>query len=256
MPGSGGSGEVDTCSPWPSPPIMPTDVRITPVADPKHSHEWGHLHFVVAPSQARIHDYEVRVSEEPITTSDPESFDRGRQANIAAVEDGMLVVPTGDQPGKSMDVDFGHLKPSTTYFVAIRAKNDCAQVSDYAVGSFTTTRINFTKLSGCFVATAAFGSAMEPQVESLRQARDALRTRSELFAAATDLYYRSGPVAANVISRSDSLRALARTLLSPIVAAARSASPLTQALSPPSARASAASGSSLGRRGSAASAPR
>jgi len=41
---------------------MPSDVRVTPVADPKHSHEWGHLHFVVAPSQIEIHDYEGRVS--------------------------------------------------------------------------------------------------------------------------------------------------------------------------------------------------
>jgi len=245
MPGSGGSGEVDNCSPPPEPPLMPTDVRITPVGDPKHSHEWGHLHFVVSPSQARIHDYEVRVSEEPITTSDPKSFTEGRQANIAAVEDGMLVVPKDGTPGSSVDVDFGHLNPDTTYFVAVRAKNDCAQVSDYVVGSFTTSRINFTKLSGCFVATAAFGSAMEPQVESLRQARDALRTRSELFAAATDLYYRSGPVAAAVISRSDSLRALARTLLAPVVTAAQ----LTD--SPRNARASAASGSSPGRRGNA-----
>ncbi|HEY8926870.1 MAG TPA: CFI-box-CTERM domain-containing protein, partial [Polyangia bacterium] len=254
--GSGGAGEVDMCSPPPAPPAMPSDVRITPVADPKHSHEWGHLHFVVSPSQAEIHDYEVRVSEKPITASDPTSFTQGRQANVAALEDGMLVVPPGGAPGTSVDVDFGHLNPDTTYFVAIRAKNTCAEVSDYAIGSFTTTRINFTKLSGCFVATAAFGSAMEPRVESLRQARDALRSRSELFAAATDLYYRSGPVAASIISRSDSLRALARTLLAPIVAAAQTASPLTGAPSIRGARASAASGSSPGRRGFAAPASR
>jgi len=168
----------------------------------------------------------------------------------------MLLVPTTGTPGTSVDADFGHLEPATTYFVAIRAKNACGQVSGYAVGSFSTSKVNFTKLSGCFVATAAFGSAMEPQVESLRQARDALRTRSELFAAATDLYYRSGPVAANVISRSDSLRALARTLLAPLVAAAQSASPLTGTPSPHGARASAASGSSPGRRGFAAPATR
>jgi len=252
MPGSGGAGEVDPCAVLSDPPSTPADVRVTPVADPKHSHEWGHLHFVVPASPVQIHDYEVRVSEEPITTSEPASFDRARQANIASLEDGMLLVPTGGAPGSSMDVDFGHLMPATTYFVAIRAKNACAQVSPYAVGSFATTRINFTKLAGCFVATAAFGSAMEPQVEALRQARDALRTRSELFAAATDLYYRSGPVAANVIARSDSLRALARTLLSPVVAAAQTASSINE----PSARASAASEFTAGRRGSAAPASR
>ena len=73
--------------------------------------------------------------------------------------------------------------------------------------------MKFTQLSGCFVATAAYGSEMEPQVAALRRVRDALRPRSPLFAAAADLYYRSGPAAAAVIARSDTARALARRLL-------------------------------------------
>ena len=209
-------------------------MQVTPVTDVKHSHEWGHLHFVVAPSEAAIPDYEVRVSTTAITTDKPDSFDKALSANVASLENGMLVVPTNGAPGTAVDVDFGQLQASTTYFVAIRAKNLCASTSPYVVGSFATTKINFTKLSGCFVATAAYGSALEPQVESLRKARDALRSRSPLFAAATDLYYRSGPVAAAAISRSDTARAVFRTLLAPVAAAAQAAlPPTTPPASPP-----------------------
>lgn len=220
--GGGGGSEIDPCQTQSTPPGAPDDFRVTPVSDSKHSHEWGHLHFRVPMSDVMIHDYDVRVSESAITTSNSLTFDRAPRANVASLEDGMLVVPTTGQPGASVDVDFGHLKPSTTYFVAIRAHNLCAVSGDYVVGSFSTTKINFTKLSGCFVATAAYGSDLEPRVAALRKARDALRGRSLAFAVASDLYYRSGPVAAEVIARSDVARAMARTILAPIASVTQS----------------------------------
>jgi len=87
----------------------------------------------------------------------------------------------------------------------------------------STTKINFTKLSGCFVATAAFGSALEPRVQALRTVRDELRPRSAAFSTAVDLYYQSGPPAAALIARSESARALVRALLGPVVAVAQAA---------------------------------
>ena len=44
-----------------------------------------------------------------------------------------------------------------------------------------------------------------------------------MFAVATDLYYRSGPAAAEVLRRSDTARALVRRLLGPIGAASKAA---------------------------------
>jgi hypothetical protein len=137
----------------------------------------------------------------------------------------MLIIPTTGAAGSGVDADFGQLLPLTQYWVAVRAVNICAVAGPYAVSHFTTTRINFTKLSGCFVATAAYGSPLEPQVESLRRVRDGLRSRSPLFAAATDLYYRSGPAAAAVIARSDAARAVVRMLLAPVVKVAQAAAP-------------------------------
>ena len=114
------------------------------------------------------------------------------------------------------------MQPLTHYYVAIRAWDSC-KAGDYVVTELTTSRINFTKLSGCFIATAAYGSAMEPAVGVLRTVRDALRPRSPLFATAIDLYYRSGPSAASVIERSEVARAVVRTFLAPAVEIARAA---------------------------------
>ena len=53
----------------------------------------------------------------------------------------------------------------------------------------------FTQLSGCFIATAAFGSDLAPEVAALRRLRDAATARSACAKAAVDLYYRSSPPA-------------------------------------------------------------
>ena len=76
-----------------------------------------------------------------------------------------------------MKVKFGGMQPLTTYSVAVRGVDMCNVPGPFAVAEVMTTRINFTQLSGCFVATAAYGSALEPRVEALRSARDALRRR-------------------------------------------------------------------------------
>ena len=44
-----------------------------------------------------------------------------------------------------------------------------------------------------------------------------------MFAVATDLYYRIGPAAAEVLARSDTARALVRRLLGPVGAASQAA---------------------------------
>jgi len=220
--GTGGTGMIDTCQ-MVTTPGVPGNVMADHVADPKNSHQWGTLHFVVPDSAQAIHNYEVRYSTSAITTADPTTFAQALPALSDSLDTQALVVPTTGAPGSSVDVQFGGLYPTTTFWIAVRAVNVCAVPGPYAVAKLTTTRINFTKLSGCFVATAAFGSALAPEVESLRVARDALRHRSAVFAAATDLYYRSGPAAAAVIARSDATRALVRTLLGPIIDVATAA---------------------------------
>ena len=145
---------------------------------------------------------------------------------VSADLDQTALQVTAVSPGQPIDVHFGGLNPLRHYYVGIRAVDRCGMPGPIAVAELDTTKINFTKLSGCFIATAAYGSAMEPQVEAMRKVRDALRPRSVIFATATDLYYRSGPVAADLVAKSETARALARILLGPPAAVAAALSPV------------------------------
>ena len=228
-------------------PGAPTMLRATPVANTKHSHQWGTLQFVVPTSETPIVQYEVKLNPlvKPITASNPpteadvQSFEQALPASAAKIDSEMLMVPVGQSAGTTVAVDFGGLYPETSYSVAIRAIDMCNVAGPHAVAELTTTRVNFTTLSGCFIATAAYGTALEPEVQSLRDVRDALRLRSPVLAAATDLYYRSGPAAAAAIARSDSARAVVRAVLAPVVDIASAVAPLLG-----SAAASARTGSS------------
>lgn len=110
------------------------------------------------------------------------------------------------------------LKPATTYAVGVKYQDTNARRSQLAWTAFATPGMRFTQLSGCFVATAAYGSALAPAVDAMRRVRDDLTRRSALFAAAADVYYRSGPAAADALKRSDTARAVVRRLLGPAVA--------------------------------------
>ena len=207
------------------PPAAPTEITATPVTDPKHAHEWGHLHFVVPASELPIAKYDVRVSKTPIIEGDPVSFIQSLPALAATAAGEALMVPTTGGVGSPVDVDFGGLHASTDYWVAVRAVDVCNRPGAHIVAQMKTTKVDYTKLSGCFVATAAWGSALAPQVSSLRRARDRLSRESTIAAIATNLYYRSGPAAAEILSHSDVAKALARRLLAPIGAIAAAAGP-------------------------------
>jgi hypothetical protein len=79
----------------------------------------------------------------------------------------------------------------------------------------------FTQLSGCFIATAAYGSPMASDVQTLRRVRDGLRARSPLAAAAADVYARSSPPLADALRASEAARAVTRALLAPLVTLAK-----------------------------------
>ena len=70
---------------------------------------------------------------------------------------------------------------------------------------------------GCFVATAAYGSALEPEVMALRRFRDRHLVTNAPGRSFVALYYRYSPAAAEVIARHPSLRFAARVALTPVV---------------------------------------
>jgi len=70
---------------------------------------------------------------------------------------------------------------------------------------------------GCFVATAAYGSLMEPQVLILREFRDRFMLSNVLGKGFVRLYYTYSPPIAKFIAKHDSLRAMVRISLLPVV---------------------------------------
>jgi len=70
---------------------------------------------------------------------------------------------------------------------------------------------------GCFIATAAYGSALEPHVMALREFRDRYLQRTELGRSFIHFYYRHSPPIAAVIAQHEWLRFLVRILLTPLV---------------------------------------
>ena len=71
--------------------------------------------------------------------------------------------------------------------------------------------------STCFIATAAFGSPMAREVGVLREFRDAVLLPHAAGRAAVAAYYQIGLAFARVIARSETLKALVRTGLAPMI---------------------------------------
>lgn len=72
----------------------------------------------------------------------------------------------------------------------------------------------------CFIATAAFGSKLQPVVVLLRQFRDKCLLTNILGQKFVAFYYRNSPPIAAYIAHSEPLKALVRVLLLPLIAIA------------------------------------
>jgi hypothetical protein len=75
--------------------------------------------------------------------------------------------------------------------------------------------------SGCFIATAAYGTPFAWEIRTLRSFRDSFIVRSSLGKKSILFYYRVSPFIANGIRPNRKLRKIVRMLLVPIVRAFR-----------------------------------
>jgi hypothetical protein len=71
--------------------------------------------------------------------------------------------------------------------------------------------------SGCFIATAAYGSYLHPQVQILRDFRDTWLLTNAPGRVFVAFYYRCSPPVAGFIAQYEILRLLVRLMLTPVI---------------------------------------
>jgi hypothetical protein len=186
-----------------SPAAVPLPVSFTAAATPSGTSATLSVLQSSESGGGPVVGYDVRYAVIPASgTIDPTTFPAWTPAPPLPVA----------APGTSTSDHIDGLAPVTTYGVGISALGVCGN-SKPTFQVFTTPKIHFAQLSGCFIATAAFGSDLAPEVATLRRLRDAAVTRSTLAKTAVDLYYRSSPPLAAALSRSTVARAAVRAAL-------------------------------------------
>jgi hypothetical protein len=207
----------------PAPPGAVTALSLHAHPNKLRSHTWIMLRFQAARSQRPIHAYEVRVSTEPIV--DEASFIRdGRLAKNATddVEGATaLMLPVAIPEAGVIEAAIGDLAAQTHYYIGVRATDDSNRSGSISVAEIDTTAREFATVTPCFIATAAYGTPLASEISVLRRLRDRYLLAQAPGRALVAAYYRVGPRAAAFIASRPPLRPIVRSLLSPLVAAAK-----------------------------------
>ena len=83
--------------------------------------------------------------------------------------------------------------------------------------SESLTSVWVTRRSACFIATAAYGSPLAPEVRVLSQFRDDVLTGTKFGRLLVHFYYYVSPPIASVIASREVLKSAVRKVLQPIV---------------------------------------
>lgn len=117
------------------------------------------------------------------------------------------------------------LSASTNYYYRVRAYN-AAGNSPYSDEASASTQapmaggggsVSTSGGGGCFIATAAYGSYLDPHVMVLRGFRDNILLKTSVGTAFVEFYYRASPPIADFIREHEMLRTSVRWLLTPVV---------------------------------------
>src|SRR5262249_1958393 len=130
------------------------------------------------------YDVRYRVGDAPMTSHD---FDAANEATFS----GAVV-----RAGELQALVLHNLLPETPYSVAVRAYDECRNISTITTATFITAPRKIGEVDACFVATAAYGSLLANDVEMLRRFPDPMLQRSVLGEPAGGTYYPVRPTLA------------------------------------------------------------
>lgn len=158
--------------------------------------------------------------------NDPDnSFALGFSAGANACGPGPITLNPGTICAVNVSFD---PKAATTVQAIVEVASNDPEVSSLSIG-FIGTGAPGTSTSGsaaasagggggCFIATAAFGTAMAPEVKYLRAFRDQYLLTTEWGVWFVNQYYRYSPPMAEWIRAHDAVRAVVRIALAPLIA--------------------------------------
>lgn len=126
-------------------------------------------------------------------------------------------------------IDSG-LSPGTTYYYRVNAYNssgNSAYSNEAGATTLTATPARAVVVSEddedsrCFIATAAYGSPLAPEVETLREFRDKYLINNPVGKAVVRFYYDHSPALAKYVSDRPHMRLIVRMALAPVVFAVK-----------------------------------
>jgi hypothetical protein len=104
--------------------------------------------------------------------------------------------------------------------VIVQVDSDGDDTTDYTLtAGKLLSGDEFMPLSGCFIATAAYGTPMVEEIRILREFRNGYLLTNSLGQALVNIYYRASPPIADFITEHPRLKPIVRAGLMPAVAA-------------------------------------
>lgn len=119
--------------------------------------------------------------------------------------------------GNNLVISFGTALTGDTNKIKVAANAIRDRAGNVLDSELVIENISTGKIDECFIATAAYGSKLQPDVVLLRQFRDRFLETNPLGEAFVKFYYRNSPPVAHFIANNYELKIVVRALLAPLV---------------------------------------